>query len=619
MKSLVSLMNTTLLGCALLAPLALAGCEDALSRNDSTELREQIIAAHRKELAASANAVTVDLVPSASDSYLDKHPDRIKELDAVSGPDAYKKTQLDPGKPLDGKPVTTVALSLQQAIRLAAQNNVDIGVARIQPGISQAQVASSEAAFDAVFFTDASWNKIDRPQPVRLISQANPNNPATTTLVTVGQPVQVNDAGNLSTGIRKPLETGGTLTISTGFDYLNNKTPDLITSPNPSYTSNLLIDLKQPLLRNFGEYVNHAQININKNAQRRDVLALHNQMLTTISETEQAYWNLVFARESQAIAQNLLDMTLAARKILKDRQDFDVNPIQTAQVQSFVDRRRGDIIRAQRLVRDATDTLKRLINDPSLPISSETLIVPSDAPIEVPLSYNLLDAVTTSLQHRPEVRAAMLGIDDASIRQQVADNQRLPQLNLEAQMAYRGLNNDLGGSYRALGDGDFIEYLVSMQFEAPIGNRAAEADYTRSRLERRQAVGQYQRAVQDVVRDVKQQLRGQQESWQLIGITRAERRATAENLRAINVRENQGEALTPEFLLDLKLTTQQRLADAETREMQAIIDYNVGIIKLRQSMGTLLEHDQIDLAWPDTMFDDAGAPTTAVEKINAKK
>lgn len=604
---------------------AMVGCQDVLSRDDTQALRQQILAAHRREVLAEAQASQVVLKPTHTDSYLEKEPKRVAQLDTISGPHAYDQLALNPGPSLDGKVSTNVRLSLEQAIRMAAANNIDVRVAAIQPAISQAQVVSAEAAFDAVFFANGQFQKTDQPTPARLVSTPTAVGSVQTL---ISPPLQIQDTATLTTGIRKPLETGGELDISTGVDYFKNKTPTIFTAPNPAYTSNVMVDLKQPLLRNFGTYVNRAQIMINRNAQRRDVLSLHNQLLTTISEAEQAYWNLVLARRSLAIQQKLLEQTIQTRDTVLKRREFDVNPVQVAEAQSFVESRRGQIVQAQQTVRDATDTLKRLINDPSLPISTETLIVPTDEPVEVPVAFNLLDAVTDALRHRPEMRAALLGIDDASIRQAVADNQRLPLLNLEAQMQYSGMSGNPGHSYGNLSDGDFISYLLGGTFEVPIGNRAAEANYRQAKLQRQQAVAVYDRSAQDVVRSVKQALRAQQAAWQRIGLARSERRAAAENLRALLEREREGEALTPEFLLDLKLTTQQRLADAETREMQAIVDYNVGIIKLRQAMGTLLEHDQIVMSWPADMFDDthAGGPTnpaatpaSAVDRINHRQ
>ena len=94
--------------------------------------------------------------------------------------------------------------------------------------------------------------------------------------------------------------------------------------------------------------------------------------------------------------------------------------------------------------------------------------------------------------------------------------------------------------------------------------------------------------------DVKVALRNMQTSYELIGATRAARRAAADNLRAIEVQEASGVALTPQFLINQKLSTQERLADAEVQEASALSDYHNAIAALYQSAGTLLERNHIE-------------------------
>ena len=124
---------------------------------------------------------------------------------------------------------------------------------------------------------------------------------------------------------------------------------------------------------------------------------------------------------------------------------------------------------------------------------------------------------------------SILNIDDAAIRQMLADNNRLPLLNVSAQMSYFGLNSfeapagpsgDVGSSYDNLFEGNFIDYLLAMNFEWPIGNRAAEARYRRTRLARSSTVIAYQRSVQRVVFDVKDALRDCITNYELIEANR---------------------------------------------------------------------------------------------------
>jgi outer membrane protein len=581
---------------ALLAALVLSGCEDVMSRDATVALREQIIEAQRRQIEAAGTGQPRITTPALIDSYLEKEPQRLEQLDRISGPQLHRDSPLEHGLGLDGEPSAVAAMSLQQALRTALRNNLDVAQASLQPAISEAEVVFAEAAFDAVYFLDAEFLKSDRPQQTTVISGTPVN-----TGLRSGQNL------SLETGIRKPLQSGGQLTASTGFEFNNSTSPGIALTPDPAWTSNVLLGIQQPLLRNFGSEVNRAQIAINRNAHRRDVMRLHVQLLNTLAEVEEAYWQLVFARFNLAIQQDLTQQTIEVRNTLFARVDFDVTAIQRAQAQNFVERRRGDLISARRAVRQASDRLKRLLNDPALPLTDETLIVPLDEPVIAPVEFNLMDAATTALRQRPETRSALLDIDDASIRQLVADNQRLPSLNLNAQVQYFGLNAEgerLDDSYRRLGESDFIEYLIGGQFEMPIGNRQAEARYRRTRIEGQAAVIAYQRAVQEIIASLKDALNEQQAAYALIGLTRSERRTAAENLRAIRERENIIEGLSPEFLLDLKLNAQSRLAEAQQREIQAMVNYNVAVMRVRQATGTLLEFNQVQMVWPPGVFDD---------------
>ena len=100
--------------------------------------------------------------------------------------------------------------------------------------------------------------------------------------------------------------------------------------------------------------------------------------------------------------------------------------------------------------------------------------------------------------------------------------------------------------------------------------------------------------------DVKNNLRDVMTNFELIGANRAARRAAADNLRAIEEQEKAGVALTPEFI-NLKLQAQQRLAETEIAEIEAMTSYNQSITTLYRAMGTLLS--QQGIAFNETPYD----------------
>lgn len=575
--------------------LWIGGCVDPLRRDAEQELREQLIAANRSSLQAVAAGPVIQLQRPPSDVDKELTDTRRARLDEMSGPTAYDDQPLLLGQDLMGQvDQKAVNMTLQQAIHHAAQNNMDVQIAQIQPAISEAAITQAEADFDAVFFGTLNFQKQDTPQP---------NTSAT--LATFGAVKQ--DTRSLNTGIRKNLISGGQLAISTQMAR-NRRDPSFFSEPagifatprsiNTWYDSNILLSLNQPLLRNFGADVTRANILLATNARHEAVREFHRQLLDSILETESSYWGLVFIRQQLLIQQRLLERTIVDRDQLKQRENFDVSPVRLTEANSFVEQRRADVIRTRQLVRTASDALKRLINSPDLPLAGETMIQPLDKPADLPIQFSLLDAVSTALRHRPELQRLLYEINDATIRQRVADNLRLPLLDLAASMQFNSTSSrksdDFGDAFNRLADGDFVDHTLTLNLEIPIGNRGPEAVFRQQQLARNRAVINYQRGARDVILEVKDSLRALHGSYQLIDAQRSARLAAADNLRALEEQEDAGVALTPEFLLDLKLDTQRRLAVAETEEIRALTEYNASIAALYRAMGTLLSRNGIN-------------------------
>ncbi|MCC6680635.1 MAG: TolC family protein [Phycisphaeraceae bacterium] len=564
----------------LAAAVALVGgCRGPLDMAPEQELRQSLIESHRRQLQAIPDAPTVELNREPSDVEAELSDERRAELDRISGLAAYADQPVELGDDLMGRTdERVVQLSLQRVMQLAVEHNLDLRVARLRPAIADSQVVQAEAAFDATFFTEAGWQKLDTPQPAGIIPGVGGN--------------KQDENLSVTTGINKRLISGGSIEAATNFNRYDSTTSFFGVSHY--YDSDVTLSLAQPLLRNFGSDVNRAEIVLARSARESEAQALRGQLLDLLAQTEQAYWDLVFARHQLLVQKRLHERTVDDRDRLSKRADFDVTPVQITEANSFVELRRGDVIRARQLVRDASDKLKRLINAPDLPVADETLIVPVETPVEDPVQFNLLDAVTTALRQRPEMQQALLAIKDASVRQRVADNLRLPELTLSAAVGFNGLSTGSGDdSYDNLSEADFIDYILSARFSMPIGNRGPQAQYQQTRLQRQSAVLDYQRLAEDVVLAVKTALRTVRTNYELIGSARAARRAAADSLRAIEEQEAAGIALTPEFLLDLKLSTQQRLADAEIQEVAALRDYNSAIAELYRTTGTLLDRNGI--------------------------
>lgn len=587
-----------------LALLLLAGCSSSpLSERTEGELRRSMLDALQREIADSENAGEPRrLDPPAPDTTkLSIRPEHLKLIEEgystdadlarmrEGAPDGADLTAWLAGDNLMGQPTKTVGVSLERCVQTAVANNLDAEYARYSPAINQATIVEAEAAFDWVLFGSAAWQDASVPQPGQGFSGGG-----------IVRAEEQSFAGQL--GVRRTLTTGGTLglTHDLGYSDVESSFFGSVPSPNPANTANFEVELNQPLLRGFGETANLAEVRLARNAERASVSDLRAQLISTVTETEQAYWTLVQRSRELVIYSRLLQRGEEVRDDILARRVQDARQAQVADAVARVERRRADVLRARQSLRRASDSLKRLINDPALPVGSETLLMPLDAPNAEEISVSLLDAITTAVAERPELDRALLLIDDAQIREQVARSLRLPRLDLQARARLLGLDDSFSDAYDDSVSNRFIDdWLLGVAFEQGIGNRAGEAAFRRARLQRMQSVVGYRNAVQSVVLDVKTALDAVITNHDLIEQSTLSRVAQGDALRTLGVEKDLTNAGYTVERLNIMLNQQETLAQAQISELSAQISYNTALAALYAAMGTTLERSRIDLIVPD--------------------
>ncbi len=573
--------------------LSAAGCSSSpFARQAERDLARTVADSLRREIAQAQQVPAIRATQRENSiERLHLKPEIMTQLEGIAGPASYDKNSFHMDEDLLGQTQAVAPVTLEQSIHSAVTNNLQVQFARLAPAIAEAQVVAAQAAFDTVLFNNAEWNTIDQER-----AQFRQG------FTTSGLPSDQRNTFTNSTGLRHPLTSGGQLTFQQDLSYTDVNTSGGTNVPNPTDELAFILRLEQPLLRAFGSDVNQAQVRLARNSERDQVCQLKANLLKTCSDTERAYWQLVQAHRNLLILERLRDRGVRVLKQVEAREILDATPAQIADAQSTVLNREQQITRAQNAFRSASDALKVLINDPTHPVGEETLLVPVDDALDAPISFSLLDVMIASARNRPEAQQAVLSIDNTSIRLQVADNARLPKLDLRLQTRISALGNDFRDVYDESVDGNFIDYLIGLQFEQPLGNRAAEAAYRKSRFERMQATIAYRNTIQQVLVESKRALRAVVAGYKLIEQSRATRIARSENLRALEVelavvrnRDVQS--------LDFQFRQQEALAQAEQDEIQALADYNVALAALYSAMGTGLEHNAIDFKVPDADAD----------------
>ncbi len=516
----------------------------------------------RAASAGLAKAPTLTL-PEKLDSLADS---QISPAEKFKDDDLHKRLDTEP---------RTVKIDLRSAIQRAVVNNSEVRVAGYTPAIDETRVTEAVARFDPTIYANGSLEKNKGKGSSFGGSFIDQNY----------------DRITLETGIKTLLDTGGEITLS-----LNTQRTNPGSAGNTTFFNELKLQLTQPLLRDFGRDTNQARVVINRNNQQISLLDFREKLEDTLTKLEQTYWQLVQAQAEVDIQQQLLESTLKTADTLWKRRDQDVTRLQISQANSSLETRRAQLVRAKARVGDLSDQLKQFMGDPEYPIAGSDLILPGTPPTIQQVVFDPQEQIETALVYRGELGQQKLRVDNAVTALGVARNNELPRLDLVGSASVQALKGSYGEAFANVfsNPDDPYEGVVSLgfQFEYPLGNRAARAIYRRAMLQYLQASDSYRQIIDQVIVDVKKAMREVETTWtEVVRTTQAEY-AAADALRSVQIREDAGEALTPEFV-DLKLRQQEILAQSSRDRAAAQSNYNVSLSQLERAKGTLLKYNNV--------------------------
>ena len=470
-------------------------------------------------------------------------------------------------------------LSLEEAINLVLQNNLEISIEQYNPEIKKEDIKNAEAAFDSTFNTGGTQvlNETDSDQT-----------PTGTTAI--------------STGIQKRFTTGGSyeLNLSTSrstFDTMTMTVDDPETGLPVStkvdvddrYATGIELTFSHALLKNRGTDVNTTQIRIAQKNREVSISELRSTVIDVISEVKNTYWSLVYALGDLEV--NRLALQLAYDLVKINEAQVNVGtlaPIEVLQAKATAASREVEIISAEQTVRDVEDSLKRLLNIPENDPIWTAAIIPTDAPVSARQSISLQESIQRALENREELYQLQKALEIQEISLNAADNQLKPELNAFSTLDLSGQDTDFGGSISDFTEFNEASVTLGLQFEYPLGNHAAKSSYNKARLGIDQTRLSIQNLEQAIAVQVRQAVRSVETSYKLVEASRVAQQLAEEQLDAEQKKFNEG--LSTNFQV---LNYQEQLASAQSRYTQAITGYNQALVALDQLIGRTLERHNI--------------------------
>ena len=471
-------------------------------------------------------------------------------------------------------PVTgskSVELTVEQAVARTLANSPEIRVVSFDPPIAKQDITRAASEFDMTAFGSLNYDDEDNP--------AN----------SIFQPGE-SEVQTWESGIKQKGLTGLEWSLSYG---LTRSWDDLVGRTLPTrYEPMLSFQLKQPLLRDAWEQVALAGVNVAKLNYKIAFFGFRDKAEDTVAQVISAYWRLLQARRGFEIQQALLDRTLDTLSKVEGRQEIDATDVQIKQTEASTKAREAALLQASKAVSDAQDALVRLMADAQMTVLDEIQIIPATAPSLEAEQLDLSKILKIAMDRNPAIQQARSAVEIADINIRVAENQRMPRLDLVASTRTQGLARGRKTAGNVLESGDYISYAVGLSLEIPLGNRQRDAELLKRRLERRQAIAALQNVADQVAIAAKEATRRIQTNYSEIQVQKDAARAARIHLQALEDSEPIRERLTPEFLL-VKLQAQESLANAQRAETRSIIDFNISLAELARTSGTVLELHQV--------------------------
>jgi len=375
-----------------------------------------------------------------------------------------------------------IYLSLDDAIALALENNLDIEISRYGPQMAQsdllrakaggllrgvptavtsaassaqsqvtggatggttATTASSSSSSAGGTVISATGVSIPNYDPTFYFSgSAGHRSSPQSNTVTTGTTALISDNRNFQSGLQQSFATGTTYSMAWNNTWFrsNNYRSDI----NPGWNPNISLQVTQRLLQGWGVGVNNRNIRVAKNNIRISDLTFKLQVMTTVAGVVNLYWDLVSFHEDLKVKQKALEV---AKKFYEDNKKQvaigTLAPIEIVRAEANVASAEQNLTNSETALLQQETIVKNALSRTGVvsPTLAEARVIPTDKLVE-PVSESiekLQDLISTALAERPDLMQTAINLDSSKIGLGGSKSQLRPSLDFQASFTNNGL------------------------------------------------------------------------------------------------------------------------------------------------------------------------------------
>jgi outer membrane protein TolC len=486
----------------------------------------------------------------------------------------------------------SMELSLEQAQRIALDNNLDLENARRDLRLAKLDIVRSRAGYDPYLQADASYSNSSKPSSQAIFGQTSETSSVT-----------------LSSGIS--TITGGSLSLD--FRNSRSESDSVFSTLNPSYNTDLSMNFRQPILKNRFNDTRAMELLQKQNDYERTLMTLESKVLELQSQVEDAYWSLVRARLDLRLKRRSIELTERMDRITRTQVGAGVAaPVSTLQTEANLASARASLIRSENEYRKSQASLKMVLNLADQDLWSLEL-VPTDLPRYEPTEFDRDELVNEAMASNFSLRQLRLSISNSEVNNDQAKNRTLPQLDFRASVGVSGLagtdnpqdqiietgfvvpnplppdqfpqpyiveravipgqpsefEGDYIDSFNNMMEGDNLSWSAGLTFNLPIGNRAARSDLERTMISYEKMLSDWNDQQRQVFMNLVNLVYDLEASHRNLLAAREASRLQGQNLEIEEKKYSLGMNTSYEVM-----QAEESFAESRSGEIGALIEYN---------------------------------------------
>ncbi|MDX2179064.1 MAG: TolC family protein [Bryobacteraceae bacterium] len=511
----------------------------------------------------------------------------------VFNPDAPRVELAAPVKLADHVVDGKIELSLRSYLELVVANNTDIQIQKVLVEPQRNAITRAFAVFDPVIAARFNASRQITPTTDALAGAA--------TLSQLNQPANLNYTQTLASGTQ--------LNFGYRFNKLSNN--NSFQNFNPAYNSNVDLNFTQPLLRGRGMYITKLPVLIARARLQSAEFGFEDQLQRLVLLAENAYWDVIGARENLRVQEQALSLADASLKRAQRELELGaISALEIYQPQAQYARAEITVTQARYRLQQTEDALRRQVGldlDPDLrklPLQlSEPVLPPTDTK---PIDREAL--VSEALRMRPDLKTIQtnLNVDDYNIKLQA--NTLKPDLSLLGNYTTQGRGGPQVRNVTATGSdglpltnrvlvpggfGDawsqmwgfgFPVYGFGIQLRLPLKDRAAAANYADATVQKKLDALRLRQGEQNTRLEVLNAISQVENSRASVDLAKISADLAQKSVEAEQKKYDLGVS-TLFFLLD----QQNRLTQAQSDLVNNSVQYRRNLLNLLQRTGTLLQ------------------------------